>query len=72
MATERYNPRETETRWQKAWDAAALFETKNEDSREKYYVLEMFPLSIGTYPHGPCAQLYDGRRSRTHETGTRL
>jgi leucyl-tRNA synthetase len=47
MATERYNPRETETRWQKAWDAASLFETKNEDPREKYYVLEMFP-----YPSG--------------------
>jgi leucyl-tRNA synthetase len=47
MATERYNPRETETRWQKAWDDAALFETKNDDPREKYYVLEMFP-----YPSG--------------------
>ena len=47
MATERYNPRETEARWQKAWDDAKLFETKNEDPREKYYVLEMFP-----YPSG--------------------
>jgi leucyl-tRNA synthetase len=47
MATERYNPRETEIRWQKAWNDAALFETKNEDARDKYYVLEMFP-----YPSG--------------------
>jgi leucyl-tRNA synthetase len=47
MATERYNPRAAEPRWQKAWDQAKLFETKNDDPREKYYVLEMFP-----YPSG--------------------
>jgi leucyl-tRNA synthetase len=47
MSTERYNPREAEPRWQKAWDAAKLFETRNDDPRDKYYVLEMFP-----YPSG--------------------
>ena len=47
MATERYNPRDAEARWQKAWDEAKLFETDNNDPREKYYVLEMFP-----YPSG--------------------
>ncbi len=47
MATERYNPRDAESRWQKAWDEAKLFETDNDDPREKYYVLEMFP-----YPSG--------------------
>ncbi|MCC0033494.1 MAG: leucine--tRNA ligase [Brucellaceae bacterium] len=47
MATERYNPRTSEPKWQKAWDEAKLFETKNDDPREKYYVLEMFP-----YPSG--------------------
>ena len=47
MATERYNPRASEPRWQKAWDAAKLFETNNDDPRPKYYVLEMFP-----YPSG--------------------
>ena len=47
MATERYNPRDAETRWQKAWDSSKLFETNNDDPREKYYVLEMFP-----YPSG--------------------
>ncbi len=47
MATERYNPRAAEPRWQKAWDEAKLFETKNDDPRPKYYVLEMFP-----YPSG--------------------
>jgi leucyl-tRNA synthetase len=47
MATERYNPRAAEPRWQKAWDEAGLFATANDDEREKYYVLEMFP-----YPSG--------------------
>ena len=47
MATERYNPRTAEPKWRKAWDEARLFETKNEDPRPKYYVLEMFP-----YPSG--------------------
>jgi leucyl-tRNA synthetase len=44
---ERYNAREAETRWQKAWDAQGIFATKNDDPRPKYYVLEMFP-----YPSG--------------------
>jgi len=47
MATERYNPRTVEPKWQKAWDDARLYETRNDDPREKYYVLEMFP-----YPSG--------------------
>ncbi len=47
MATERYNPRVAEPRWQKAWDEAKLFEASNDDGRPKYYVLEMFP-----YPSG--------------------
>ena len=47
MTIERYNPRAAEPRWQKAWDEAKIFETKNDDPRPKYYVLEMFP-----YPSG--------------------
>ncbi|MDI3469565.1 MAG: Leucyl-tRNA synthetase [Pseudolabrys sp.] len=44
---ERYNAREAEQRWQKAWAQAGIFATKNDDPRPKYYVLEMFP-----YPSG--------------------
>jgi leucyl-tRNA synthetase len=47
MATERYNPRDSEPRWQQEWDEEKVFETDNDDPREKYYVLEMFP-----YPSG--------------------
>ncbi|MFN3658652.1 MAG: leucine--tRNA ligase [Pseudolabrys sp.] len=44
---DRYNAREAEAKWQKAWDDQAIFATKNDDPRPKYYVLEMFP-----YPSG--------------------
>src|SRR6202790_2860316 len=47
MTTERYNARDTETRWQKIWDDQDVFATRNADPRPKYYVLEMFP-----YPSG--------------------
>jgi leucyl-tRNA synthetase len=47
MTSERYNARDAEPRWQRQWDEQAIFVSKNDDSRPKYYVLEMFP-----YPSG--------------------
>ena len=49
MASERYNAREVEPRWQEYWSAQKLFETPAGpgDGRQNYYVLEMFP-----YPSG--------------------
>ncbi|MBB3933314.1 leucyl-tRNA synthetase [Kaistia hirudinis] len=47
MTQERYNPRDAEPRWQRVWAERGIFETKNDDPRPKYYVLEMFP-----YPSG--------------------
>ena len=44
---ERYNPRDKEPYWQKIWDERGTFTCANDDPREKYYVLEMFP-----YPSG--------------------
>lgn len=44
----RYNPQEIEPHWQRAWDDANCFTAGTpEDTRPKYYVLEMFP-----YPSG--------------------
>jgi leucyl-tRNA synthetase len=47
MRPERYNVRESEAKWRKAWAEAQVFKTRNDDPRPKYYVLEMFP-----YPSG--------------------
>ncbi|KEC55923.1 leucine--tRNA ligase [Bartonella koehlerae] len=44
---ERYNPRAQEQKWQAIWDEKKIFQTVQEDRREKYYILEMFP-----YPSG--------------------
>ncbi|MSO73955.1 MAG: leucine--tRNA ligase [Alphaproteobacteria bacterium] len=45
--SERYNPREIEAFWQAFWEQQGLFHAREDDSRPKYYVLEMFP-----YPSG--------------------
>ena len=47
MSVERYNPREMEPHWQQVWDSRQSFVARNDDPRERYYVLEMFP-----YPSG--------------------
>ena len=43
----RYNFKETEQKWQELWAKNKCFEVKVDPSKEKYYVLEMFP-----YPSG--------------------
>ncbi len=44
---ERYNHLEIEQKWQKYWEDNQVFKTVEDESKEKYYVLEMFP-----YPSG--------------------
>ncbi|THD65548.1 leucine--tRNA ligase [Phenylobacterium sp.] len=43
----RYNPKETEPKWRKAWADTDAFRAVMDPSKPKYYVLEMFP-----YPSG--------------------
>ncbi|WP_071674426.1 leucine--tRNA ligase [Nioella nitratireducens] len=43
----RFDPGVTEPKWQTAWDEAGTFTATRDESRPKYYVLEMFP-----YPSG--------------------
>ena len=43
----RYAPSEIEPKWQQAWDEAEVFLATRDETRPKYYVLEMFP-----YPSG--------------------
>ncbi len=47
MAREHYPFKTIEEKWQKAWERGKLFRVARDDSREKFYCLEMFP-----YPSG--------------------
>ena len=47
MTATGYAPESIETKWQKIWEERQLFKVDVDTSREKYYVLEMFP-----YPSG--------------------
>lgn len=44
---EKYNFKEIEAKWQKYWKENQCFKTVEDENKEKYYVLEMFP-----YPSG--------------------
>ncbi len=44
---ERYDPQKIELKWQKYWADKALYKSKFDPSRKKFYCLEMFP-----YPSG--------------------
>ncbi|QDY68261.1 leucine--tRNA ligase [Qingshengfaniella alkalisoli] len=43
----RYDPASVEAKWQAQWASADVFTAKRDESKPKYYVLEMFP-----YPSG--------------------
>jgi leucyl-tRNA synthetase len=43
----RYDTKTIEPKWQAAWDKALTFKAERDETRPKYYVLEMFP-----YPSG--------------------
>ena len=43
----KYNPWDVETKWQSIWDREQAFKATEDPSKEKYYLLEMFP-----YPSG--------------------
>ncbi len=44
---DRYHPEAVETKWQQYWESHGIFSTTEDTSKEKYYLLEMFP-----YPSG--------------------
>ncbi|HEX9023336.1 MAG TPA: leucine--tRNA ligase, partial [Geobacteraceae bacterium] len=44
---EKYSPKSVEKKWQDFWEENGSFKVSEEPSREKYYLLEMFP-----YPSG--------------------
>ncbi|MHC5066781.1 MAG: leucine--tRNA ligase, partial [Planctomycetota bacterium] len=57
MAKQNYNPAEIEPRWQAFWEQEGVFRCSNpgdadfDESRPKYYVLDMFPYPSGAGLH---------------------
>jgi len=45
--SKKYHPQTIEEKWQKHWDEEQAFQVEEDPTREKYYLLEMFP-----YPSG--------------------
>ena len=46
-----YNHREIEKRWQQRWQEEGIYTVKEDASRPKFYVLDMFPYPSGAGLH---------------------
>lgn len=46
-----YNPKNIESKWQKAWEEQGLYKTREEKDKPKYYILDMFPYPSGEGLH---------------------
>ena len=46
-----YNFREIEKKWQEYWNANKVYQVKEDESKPKYYVLDMFPYPSGAGLH---------------------
>lgn len=47
----KYNPGEFEAKWRQSWEEEGLNQAKDDDSRPKYYCLDMFPYPSGEGLH---------------------
>ena len=48
---EKYDHEKIEKKWQKYWDKNKTFKAEIDQSKPKYYVLDMFPYASGTGLH---------------------
>ena len=46
-----YNHQEIEKKWQEIWARERVYQTKTDQSKPKYYILDMFPYPSGAGLH---------------------
>lgn len=46
-----YNHKDVEKKWQKYWETNETFKTTNDENKENYYALDMFPYPSGQGLH---------------------
>ena len=61
---ERYDPASIEPRWQARWDELALYRTDLDDTKNRYYLLTMYPYPVGRHPHRALVHQDPDRRLR--------
>ena len=59
-----FNVAAVEEKWQARWAEDGTYEVDNDDPRERFYALCMYPYPVGLGPPGPRAQLHLRRPGR--------
>ena len=70
MDAERYEPQQVEPKWVAAWEEAALYRAdEGDESRPRFYALDMFPYPSGDLHMGHLEAFSAGRPKASQPIG---